>query len=156
MWTCPSCGEEVDDAAAKCPRCLAYSEEVLLRLVRDPASEIRQQAVDDMTFLVANNSIVRALATALHDSEVAVRRAAGLELFICGAKAELATDALIAALDDVDLIVRRLAAGALSMIGPPAQRALPRLAQLRDSADDTLRIWVAEAEERIGGGRAEE
>jgi hypothetical protein len=71
-------------------------------------------------------------------------------LFICGAQAAPATEALVAALDDSDLKVKRLAAASLSMIGPPAHKALPRLATLRNASDELLRVWVAEAEARIG------
>src|SRR5689334_8760845 len=113
MRTCSYCGEQVNEAVAKCPRCLAYSRDALLRLLRDPAPNVRAQAASDLVFLVSDEEIVRALAVALRDPAVAVRQAAGLELFICGAKAEPAMDALVAALDDSDLKVQRMAAASL-------------------------------------------
>jgi HEAT repeat protein len=154
MRTCSYCGEQVDEAVANCPHCRSYSREVLLRLLRDPAPDVRAQAASDLVFLVPDEEIVGALAVALRDPVVAVRHAAGLELFICGAKAEPATVALVAALDDSDLKVPRLAAASLSMIGPPARGALPKLAGLRTVPDEKLRAWVAEAEARIGTGSA--
>jgi hypothetical protein len=105
-------------------------------------------------FLVPDDEIARALAVVLRDPIVAVRQEAGLGLFICGVKAKPAADALVAALDDSDLKVQRLAAASLSMIGPPAREALPKLATLRNASDELLRVWVAEAEARIGSGSA--
>ncbi len=84
------------------------------------------------------------------DPVVTVRQAAGFELFIRGAEAAPATEALITALNDSDLKVQRVAAAALSMIGPSAHAALRALAALRNVSDQKLRAWIAEAEMRIG------
>ena len=154
MRTCSYCGEQVDEAVAKCPRCWGHSREVLLRHLRDPDPDVRAQAASELVFLVPDEEIVLALAAVLRDPVVAVRQAAGLELFICGAEAGPATEALVAALDDSDLKVRRLAAASLSMIGPPAREALPKLASMRTVPDEKLRAWVIEAEARIRAGSA--
>jgi HEAT repeat protein len=152
MRSCTYCGEQVAEGIARCPRCRGYSREVLLSLLGHPAPATREQAASDLVFVVPDKEIVQALATALRDPVAAVRQAAGLELFICGPKAQPATKALMAALDDSDLKVRLLAAASLSMIGPPAREALPKLAQMRDVPDEMLRVWVAEAVARIGTG----
>jgi HEAT repeat protein len=112
---------------------------------------VRAQAASDFGFLIPSERGVLALAVALHDPVVAVRRKAGVQLYLGGPRTTPAIPALIEALDDPDVIVQRLAAAALSMVGPPARVALAKLAELRRAPDEELRAWVAEAERTIAG-----
>src|SRR5207248_3326690 len=98
-----------------------------LELLQHSEAAVREQAAFDAVFVERSDQLVRALAAALCDPAVAVRRQAGVALFICGREAEAAIPQLIEAFGDPDVIVRRVAAGSLSMVGPPAKVALPRL-----------------------------
>jgi hypothetical protein len=150
MRVCERCGHPVGPMAPRCPQCRCCSEAVLLRLLRTPEAGVREDAASDLGSLVPTEAIVRGLAMALSDPVVRVRRAAGVSLFICGDKAGPAVLALTQALGDSDTMVRRLAAASLSMVGSPAAAALPTLASMRGVPDELLRVWVCEAERRIG------
>src|SRR5262245_54959328 len=151
MGTCEHCGDTLGSTTANCPKCQWWSEEVLFELLRHHDATVRAQAASDLVYLVPSEQIVLALAAALGDPALTVRQAAGLQLFICGRRAEPAVPALIEALDDPDVVVRRSAAAALSMVGRPARAALAKLAELRGAEDELLRVWVAEAESSISG-----
>jgi HEAT repeat protein len=150
MRICEHCGGQVEAAAAKCPHCLWWSEEVLVGLLQHSERGVREQAGFDAVFVQRTERLTRALAVALRDPATAVRQQAGVALFICGQEGAAAIPELIEALEDPDLIVRRLAAASLSNIGPPARAALPILAQMRETEDELLRVWVREAEQSIG------
>jgi HEAT repeat protein len=151
MRTCESCRKEVESTLSQCPNCHAWSQIGLLGHLTHADPEVRRAAASSMIFLDRTEPNIRALAIAFRDPVPAVRQAAGVTLFSCGAPAVMALPELIESLDDPDPVVRRLAAGVLSMVGPPAKAALARLAQLRNTEDELLREWVAEAERCIMG-----
>jgi HEAT repeat protein len=148
---CVKCGGDLSMNAQKCPACGYWSEDALLKLLKDADPRVRKQAASDLIFLVPSERMVLALAKALRDVDAGVRQEAGLRLFICGNRAGAAIPELIAALDDAEIVVQRFAAAALAMIGPPARSSLPRLAQLRGTADEKLKAWILEAERTISG-----
>jgi HEAT repeat protein len=149
MSACDFCHERLEELSARCPRCRAFSANGLMQLLRDTRPEIRARAAADMFFLVPSAQVAEALAGALNDPVVEVRRAAGVTLFIAASQARTTVPALVAALDDADRLVRRAAAAALWTLGPAARDALPKLATLRESEDKRLRGWAAQAEKAI-------
>jgi HEAT repeat protein len=151
MRTCERCGSQVDAESPKCPHCLWWSDEVLVKQLQHPNAAIRERAGFDAVYVDRTQRLIRGLAAALRDPVTPVRQQAGVALFICGREAEAAIPELIEALADSDLIVRRVAAAALSMIGPPAIKALPALSRIRDSEDEQLHEWINEAERAIAG-----
>lgn len=154
MVICEHCAGQVETATAiwaRCPYCYRWSEEILLTLLQHADAAIRGNAAASAIFVSQNERLIRALAVALCDQVISVRRDAGVALFICGQKAAIAVPEVIEALNDQDLIERRLAAACLSMIGPQALAAMPHLLQMRDDDDELLRVWVAAAIRSLTG-----
>ena len=99
-------------------------------------------------------AVARALAEALKDPDVEVRRSAVLSLSRIGPGAEPATSALVEALKDTDVEVRGPAAVALGRIGPKAAGVVPGLIALLKDSDHDVRGAAALALARIGNPAA--
>ncbi len=87
--------------------------------------------------------------TALHNSDVQVRKKAVECLGNVGADNPATVPALIEALEDRDARVRGAAVLALLKIGPDAQEAVPALQKSLKDKDAKVRAYASKALERI-------
>ncbi len=94
----------------------------------------------------------KALAGALADKDVKVRREAAVALWRMGSKAKVAVAALGKALEDEDGGVRRDAAATLWRVGPTASSAVPALVEALKDGDREVRLGAAGALGAIGLG----
>jgi HEAT repeat protein len=125
----------------------------LLQALQSPDETIRlcaTIALGHMGQSILAKEAVRALATRLKDSSIAVRRGAACALGKMGPKAAEAVPALIEVLQDIDRDTRVAAALSLGDLGPAASTAVPHLGRAVKDGEVAVRRTAAYALGWIG------
>lgn len=120
----------------------------LIQGLRDAEASVRLVAATRLRLLgKAAAPAAQALATALGDSDPAVRDAAAESLISIGAPA---VEPLAAVLNSPSADARKYALACLAKIGAPAKAAIPAIEKCRQDADEQIRKLAEAALKQIG------